>query len=180
MVIYFSFHSGRWLRIKHITYCKSSRWCLFSLFLLLYRKRVFFRFGFVFCCCCCCAFFSPLLLSIKWQLKLLNYTFIEIYEFVNQNLWLGARQDHWLDTSDSCGAHRNIDGPMKWNERRHRRRMGLMLFRFGASRNRPERLCGLGVLEDITFAIASVVFKCVEYTRLVIVRCAFEIDYIAK
>lgn len=35
------------------------------------------------------------LLSIKWQLKLLNYTFIEIYEFVNQNLWLGARQDRW-------------------------------------------------------------------------------------
>lgn len=38
--------------------------------------------------------FILFLLSIKWQLKLLNYTFIEIYEFVNQNLWLGARQDH--------------------------------------------------------------------------------------
>lgn len=41
----------------------------------------------------CYLFYLFFLLSIKWQLKLLNYTFIEIYEFVNQNLWLGARQD---------------------------------------------------------------------------------------
>lgn len=59
-------------------------------------------------------FMRLFLLSIKWQLKLLNYTFIEIYEFLNQNLWLGARQDHWLvshahQASNAREKRRNVE-----------------------------------------------------------------------
>lgn len=87
-------------------------------------------------------FMRLFLLSIKWQLKLLNYTFIEIYEFLNQNLWLGARQDHWLvshahQASNAREKRRNVERERErdWNVNRHDEQLKLFCIRY-------RKLCG--------------------------------------